>query len=83
MKDGLFTAVRKQRNNELEFWQKGKPTTAYSIDDVMQEKPFRIDFDYSAEKRWSIVDQDNDWAHYEAKQELRRPDNLRLPPLAQ
>ena len=83
IKDGLFTAVRKQRNNELEFWQKGKPTTAYSIDDVMQEKPFRIDFDYSAEKRWSIVDQDNDWAHYEAKQELRRPDNLRLPPLAQ
>ncbi|MBI4142165.1 hypothetical protein HY484_04525 [Candidatus Woesearchaeota archaeon] len=65
---------------ELELHEPHKPIQKYPIEYLLQEKPFRIDFDYSPERRWLILDRDGDGT-YEAKQEIRKPDNLKLPEL--
>ncbi len=44
--------------------------TQSDIKAICEEKPFRIDFDRSTQKRWRLFDLDDDKAHYEAKQEV-------------
>lgn len=65
-------------NKEIEVFEKGAPAQKYTLDDALEQRPYRIDFDVS-EKRWSIIDRDNNGNHYEAKQEISKPDNLNLP----
>lgn len=40
---------------------------------ICEKKAFRIDFDRNQEKRWQIVDLDNNKKHYEAKLEVAWP----------
>ncbi|MBI4140922.1 hypothetical protein HY485_03745 [Candidatus Woesearchaeota archaeon] len=80
IKDHAVTDI-KGTATELELHELGKPIEKYSLEYLVKEKPFRIDFDYSSEKRWSIIDKDNDGTIYEAKQEIRKPDDLKLPQL--
>lgn len=66
---------------EVELHEQGRPIDKYRLDYLIRENPFRIDFDFSPERRWSILDKDGDGVIYEAKQEIRKPDDLKLPQL--
>jgi len=61
----------------VELFREGEPAAKYMLRDVVEEKPYRIDFDVG-DKRWSIFDNDNDDVHYEDKLEIRKPENLNL-----
>lgn len=42
----------------------------YYVDAVVDPFPYRIDFDRNPQKRWVLLDQDDDKNHYEAKKEV-------------
>ncbi len=48
----------------------------YNVDALIEDKPFRIDFDKNKQKRWTILDQDDDREHYEAKKEVTYPESV-------
>ncbi len=54
----------------IELMDKEGQVHEYALDVVIEKIPFRIDFDRNAEKRWEIIDKDNDKKHYEAKKEV-------------
>ncbi len=41
----------------------------YDLQAIVEDMPYRIDFDRNKQKRWEIRDKDNDKIHYEAKRE--------------
>ena len=48
----------------------------YDVKALLQEKPYRIDFDRNQEKRWEILDKNSDGKQYEAKREIARPGTI-------
>ncbi|MFH1332669.1 MAG: hypothetical protein ABIH53_00325 [archaeon] len=42
----------------------------YAVEAILEDKPFRIDFDKSKQKRWILLDQDKDGVTFEAKREI-------------
>ncbi len=81
VKDKEIVRINIMNNKEIEIFEKGKPAQKFTLEDTLTQRPYEIDFDYSDQKRWRIKDKDNCGKHYEAKQEIRKPDDLRLPPI--
>lgn len=48
----------------------------YDVKAIIEDKPYRIDFDRNQHKRWEMLDKDGDGKCYECKREKAKPERI-------